>query len=69
MDTESWVIRQDGSLNHNQEEKARLPEVPQEGDILVRNQSLILYVLEKTLSVTIKNSKTKCKLSQMKKFS
>ena len=39
MDSESWVIRQDGSLNHNQEEKARLPETPQEGDILVRKPS------------------------------
>ncbi|CAG5127709.1 unnamed protein product [Candidula unifasciata] len=33
-DTESWVLRQDGLLFHNGEEKGKLPEAPQEGDIL-----------------------------------
>ena len=35
-DGESWVLRQDGCIFHNSEEKSKLPDVPQEGDILVR---------------------------------
>ncbi|KAK3737321.1 hypothetical protein RRG08_067386 [Elysia crispata] len=33
-DGESWVLRQDGCIFHNSEEKSKLPDVPQEGDIL-----------------------------------
>ncbi|XP_013387124.1 SPRY domain-containing protein 7-like [Lingula anatina] len=32
--TESWVVRQDGTLYHNNEERGKLKEVPQEGDLL-----------------------------------
>ncbi|XP_069103945.1 SPRY domain-containing protein 7-like [Argopecten irradians] len=31
---ESWVMRHDGVLYHNNEIKGKLPEIPQEGDIL-----------------------------------
>ncbi|XP_025080111.1 SPRY domain-containing protein 7-like isoform X1 [Pomacea canaliculata] len=33
-DMESWVLRQDGTLFHNGEQKGKLTEYPQEGDIL-----------------------------------
>ncbi|KAK6962889.1 SPRY domain-containing protein 7 [Biomphalaria glabrata] len=34
FDTDSWVVRQDGCMFHNSEEKGKLPDIPQEGDIL-----------------------------------
>ena len=34
-DTESWVLRHDGTLMYNNEQKAKLKEPPQEGDVLV----------------------------------
>jgi hypothetical protein len=34
-DTESWVLRQDGTMYHNGEQKNKLTDVPQEGDIIV----------------------------------
>lgn len=36
-DMESWVLRQDGTLFHNGEQKGKLTEYPQEGDILVNH--------------------------------
>ncbi|KAL8578367.1 hypothetical protein ACOMHN_031741 [Nucella lapillus] len=33
-DTDSWVLRQDGTMFHNGEQKSKLPDVPQEGDLL-----------------------------------
>ncbi|GAB6018912.1 SPRY domain-containing protein 7 [Chamberlinius hualienensis] len=33
-DTESWVLTSDGTLKHNNEEKGKIPEIPQEGDII-----------------------------------
>ncbi|CAL1533007.1 unnamed protein product [Lymnaea stagnalis] len=33
-DTDSWVVRQDGCMFHNGEEKGKLPDIPQEGDIV-----------------------------------
>ncbi len=41
-DKEAWVLRNDGTLWHNNTEKGHLPEVPQEGDVLV---SLSLYAV------------------------
>lgn len=35
--TESWVVRQDGAMYHDKQQKGKLPEVPQEGDVLVRS--------------------------------
>ncbi|XP_022286301.1 SPRY domain-containing protein 7-like [Crassostrea virginica] len=32
--TESWVLRQDGSMYHDKQQKGRLPDTPQEGDVL-----------------------------------
>jgi len=32
---DSWVMRHDGVLYHNNEQRGKLPEVPQEGDIVV----------------------------------
>lgn len=32
---ESWVLRHDGKLFHKNEEKGKLPEAVQEGDVLV----------------------------------
>ena len=39
-DTNSLVLRHDGSVYHNNEEKNRLPanNLPQEGDIVVREE-------------------------------
>lgn len=34
-DSESWVLCYDGVLRHNNEEKGKVPEIPQEGDIIV----------------------------------
>lgn len=34
-DVDSWVVRQDGYMFHNGEQKGKLPDIPQEGDILV----------------------------------
>lgn len=33
-DTNSWVVRQDGTMFHNSEQKNKLTDVPQEGDVL-----------------------------------
>ncbi|KAH9490699.1 SPRY domain-containing protein 7 [Bulinus truncatus] len=33
-DADSWVLRQDGCMFHSGEEKGKLPDIPQEGDIL-----------------------------------
>lgn len=33
-DAESWVLCSDGCHRHNNEEKGRIPEIPQEGDII-----------------------------------
>ncbi|KAK7484464.1 hypothetical protein BaRGS_00024349 [Batillaria attramentaria] len=33
-DTESWVLRHDGLMFHNGEQKGKLTETPQEGDVL-----------------------------------
>ena len=38
-DENSWVLRHDGIISHNNEEKAKLEEMPQEGDILVSSDS------------------------------
>ena len=39
IDINSWVLRNDGVLCHNGEEKAKLSEMPQEGDIIVSRHS------------------------------
>lgn len=39
--TESWVVRQDGAMYHDKQQKGKLPEVPQEGDVLVRSVILV----------------------------
>jgi len=33
-DSESWMLCSDGGLHHNNEEQGKLPEIPQEGDII-----------------------------------
>lgn len=33
-DTESWVLTSDGSLRHNGEDRGKISEIPQEGDII-----------------------------------
>jgi len=35
VDCDSWVLRHDGSLNHNGSETFRLPQTLQEGDVIV----------------------------------
>ena len=35
VDGDSWVLRHDGSLVHNNEQKGKLPDMPAEGDVLV----------------------------------
>ena len=34
-DAQSWVLRHDGVLAHNNEQKAQLGEAPNEGDVIV----------------------------------
>ena len=34
-DADSWVLTHSGILMHNDEEKGKLPEAPQEGDVVV----------------------------------
>lgn len=34
-DAQSWVLSSDGAVRHNGEEKHKISDVPQEGDILV----------------------------------
>ncbi|XP_064638722.1 SPRY domain-containing protein 7-like [Lineus longissimus] len=34
MNSESWVLKDDGILMHNNEEKGKLADLPQEGDII-----------------------------------
>lgn len=51
-DTNSLVLRHDGSVYHNNEEKSRLPanSLPQEGDIVVSAKFVLLspeYKLDK----------------------
>lgn len=36
-DTESWVLRHDGTLQHGGQEKGKMNGTVQEGDILVRS--------------------------------
>lgn len=44
-DTNSLVLRNDGSVYHNNEEKNRLPanSLPQEGDIVVSTKCILLH--------------------------
>ena len=39
-DTESWVLRQDGHMFHNDQQKNKLTDVPQEGDVIVSLSTL-----------------------------
>ena len=34
-DQDSWIVQQDGILRHNNKNCGKLPELPQEGDIIV----------------------------------
>ena len=34
-DTESWVLRHDGGMYHNNEQKAKVTQLPEEGDVVV----------------------------------
>ena len=45
-DSESWVLRHDGILAHNNEQKGQLGDAPQEGDVIVSvypNTGLCLF--------------------------
>ncbi len=42
-DINSWVLRHDGTLYHNNAEVARIPQPPQEGDIIVSFCFLSLF--------------------------
>ena len=37
-DAQSWVLCSDGAVRHNGEEKYKIADIPQEGDILVRER-------------------------------
>ena len=44
--TESWVLRHDGTMYHNREQSGKIPDVPQEGDVLVRVPPLfVIYAI------------------------
>ena len=34
-DSESWVLRHDGTVSHNNEVRGKTAEIPQEGDLIV----------------------------------
>ena len=38
--TDSWVLRHDSTLYHRGEKKGKIPETPQEGDVIVSNDYL-----------------------------
>lgn len=50
-DTDSWVLRQDGTMFHNNEQKGKLTDVPQEGDVVVSLQFAQLYGYEQILCI------------------
>jgi len=41
-DSDSWVLRHDGSLCHSDTEVSRLAPLPEEGDVIVRKMLLVL---------------------------
>jgi len=43
-DTDSWVLRHDGSLCHDNTEVSRLTPLPEEGDIIVSVTCTVLIV-------------------------
>lgn len=64
-DTNSLVLRHDGSVYHNNEEKNRLPanSLPQEGDIMVSAAINFLYCVDllpvlgcEVISVALRNA-------------
>ena len=52
-DGESWVLRQDGCMFHNAEEKVKLPDIPQEGDILVRLYIYFTSIFSESILIVI----------------
>ena len=44
QDSESWVLRHDGGLAHDGEVKSTLPQVPEEGDIIVSTKYFMMAV-------------------------
>ena len=50
-DTDSWVLRQDGTMFHNNEQKGKLTDVPQEGDVVVSLHFAQLYGYERILCI------------------
>lgn len=41
MDAESWAFNSDGVIRHNKEELHKVPNLAQEGDIIVRWKTLL----------------------------
>ena len=44
-DSDSWVLRHDGSLCHNNAEVCRLAQLPEEGDIIVSVPSTVFVMV------------------------
>ena len=45
-DVDSWVLRHDGTLCHNDAEVCRISPLPEEGDVLVRITSTVLVIMK-----------------------